>query len=82
MNRNRLAIRLALIAVVVVIFIVRRDRMSSDFAKGFIFALAFAVIVTIARAVMESKKRKQLEKDQQAASEGKKVELFSKPKDS
>jgi hypothetical protein len=35
----------------------------------------------IARVVMESKKAKRLEQDKQSAAEGKKVDLFTKPKD-
>ena len=81
MNRNRLVIRIVLLVAVAVVFYIRRDRMSPDFAKGFVFALAFAVVIVVVRAVIESKKHKQVQQDQQAAAESKKVELFTKPKD-
>ena len=81
MNRTRLAIRLVLIVAVVVIFIARRDHISPSFAKGFLFALAFAVVMTIVRAVVESRKQTELKQAQQASSDGEKVDLFTKPKD-
>ncbi len=81
MSRNRLLIRIVLLVAVAVIFYVRRNRMSPDFAKGFVFALAFAAIILIARAVVEAKKRKQIAQDQQVGPEDKKVDLFTKPKD-
>lgn len=81
MGRNRLAIRVVLILVVVVIFFMRRGRMSPDAMKGFLAALAFAVVFTVVRMIVESKRKKPQEQDKKAASGTKDVELFSKPKD-
>jgi len=81
MNRNRLILRLALIAVAAGIFFIRGGQHKPDFMYGFIAALAVAAIVVIVRTVMESSKRKKMEQDQQLASQGKKVDLFTKPKD-
>ncbi len=81
MSRNRLIIRVVLLVAVAVVFYLRRDRMSPDFAKVFLFALAFAAVILIARAVVEAKKRKQVAQNQQALPEVKKVDLFTKPKD-
>jgi ABC-type Mn2+/Zn2+ transport system permease subunit len=81
MNRNRLAIRLVLIIAVVVIFFLRRNRMSPDAMWGFLAALGFAVVFTVVRMIIESKRKKQNETLSQQASQSKDVELFSKPKD-
>jgi cadmium resistance protein CadD (predicted permease) len=81
MNRNRLILRLALIAVAAGIFFVRGGQHKPDFMYGFIGALAVALVVVGIRAAMESKQRKKTEQDQQLAAEGKKVDLFTKPKD-
>jgi hypothetical protein len=81
MNRNRLAIRAVLIIAVAVIFFLRRDRMSPDAMKGFLAALGFAVVFTVVRIVIESRRKKSLEQNKQAAAGTKDVELFSKPKD-
>ena len=81
MNRTRLALRLALIAVAVLIFFSRGGQHNPAMVKGFIVALAFAVVVVVARVVMESKKAKQMERDKQSATAGRKVDLFTKPKD-
>ncbi len=81
MNRNRLAIRVVLIIAVAVIFFLRRDRMSPDAMKGFLAALAFAVVFTIGRMIYESRQKKAVEQNKQDAAKTKDVELFSKPKD-
>ena len=81
MNRNRLILRLALIAVAAGIFFIRGGQHKPDFMKGFIAALALGLLIVVIRAVMESKQKKKAEEAQQLASEGKKVELFTKPKD-
>ena len=81
MNRNRLALRLALIAIMIVIFFARGYQHNPQFVKGFGLALAFAAIVTIFRAVMESKQRKNQEEAKQLAAGSKNVDLFTKPKD-
>ena len=81
MNRNRLIIRLVLIAVAAVIFFVRGGQHKPDFMYGFIGALALALVIVVIRTVMESSKQKKMEQDRQLAAEGKKVDLFTKPKD-
>ena len=81
MDRNRLILRLALIAIAAGIFFVRGGQHKPDFMYGFIAALALAFVFTIVRAAMESSKKKKAEQDQQLAAEGKKVDLFTKPKD-
>ncbi len=81
MNRNRLVLRLVLIAVAAVIFFVRGGQNKPDFMKGFIAALALALVIVIIRAVLESKQSKKAAEAQRIAAEGKKVELFTKPKD-
>ena len=82
MDRNRLILRLVLIAVVIGVFWVRRGHYSPKMVTGLAVALAFALTFTVVRAVLESKKQKQLEQDKQLAAKSKNVELFTKPKDS
>jgi len=72
---------LALIAVAVGIFFSRGGQHNPAMVKGFVVAIAFAVVVVIVRVVMESKKAKQVERDKQLSADGKKVDLFTKPKD-
>ena len=81
MNRNRLAIRLVLILAVVIIFFLRRDRMSPEMMKGFLAALALAVVFTVVRIIIESKRKKQSDQLSQQAAGSKDVDLFTKPKD-
>ena len=75
-----MALRLVLIAVAVVIFFARGGQHNPQMTKGFVGALAFAILIVVVRAVMESKKRTQLEEDKQLAGSNK-VDLFTKPKD-
>ena len=81
MDRNRLILRLVIIAVAVAIFLSRGGLHKPDAMKGFFAALGVAIVFVIVRAVMESKKRKQVEQDQTTAAAGKNVDLFTKPKD-
>ena len=81
MDRNRLILRLAIIAVAVGVFLSRGGLHKPDAMLGFFAALGLALVVVIVRAVMESKKKQQAERDRQAIAEGKKVDLFTKPKD-
>jgi hypothetical protein len=81
MNRGRLILRLALIAVAAGIFFFRGGQHNPDFMKGFIAAMALALVIVVVRAVLEAKKRKQAEQAKTVSADTNKVELFSKPKD-
>ena len=81
MDRNRLILRLVLIAVAAAIFFVRGGQHKPEFMRGFIGALALALVFVIVRALVESSKRKKLEQERQLAEQGKTVDLFTKPKD-
>ncbi len=81
MNRNRLILRLALIAIAVAIFFARGGQHKPEFMKAFLAALGLAVVIVIVRAVIESKQRKKAQEAQQLAADGKKVDLFTKPKE-
>ena len=79
MDRGRLALRLALIAVAAAIFFSRGGQHNRQFLYGFGAALAFALVVTIIRTVMDAKRKKAAES--LPSRENKSVELFTKPKD-
>ncbi|HEY4930391.1 MAG TPA: hypothetical protein VII23_02380 [Terriglobales bacterium] len=81
MDRNRLVLRLGIIAVAVVIFFARGGQHSPQMVKGFSFALVFVLIAMGIRMTWEASKRKKLEQEKQLAFDGKDVELFTKPKD-
>ena len=81
MNRNRLAIRLALIAVVIGVVIYRGQYRNRQMLLGFGSAIALVLVVTIVRAVMESSQKKRLEEQKQLSAQSSSVDLFTKPKD-
>jgi hypothetical protein len=75
---TRLYLRLGIIVVVIIIFLARREHYSPQMVTGIGVALAFALVFAIVRAVMDSKRKKQLE---HKPADGRNVDLFTKPKD-
>jgi drug/metabolite transporter (DMT)-like permease len=80
MDRGRLALRLALIAVAAMIFFTRGGQHNPQFMWGFGAALAFALAVTVVRTVIDSKRKKAAQAPR-SSSETKSVDLFTKPRD-
>ncbi len=81
MNRGRLVLRLALIAVAAGVFFVRGGTRNPAMTKGFVAALVLALIVVAVRAALEASKKKKLEQERSLTADNQKVELFTKPKD-
>ena len=75
---TRLYIRLGVIVGVIIILLARREHYSPQMVTGIGVALAFALVFALVRGIMESKQKKQSE---QKPDGGKKVDLFTKPRD-